>query len=147
MVLFLDCFMRGGNSMKNPIMAGLIAGFLSGISMFISSISGLYDLFSVFPGLMPYDVQTLAIFNIIHGSIWGIIFSIFYSLFYEYVPSKGIKKGIIYGIIIWIIAPIHRSGVAAMYGWHIWAIPYTIATFISIGIVYGLVLGILYKKE
>jgi hypothetical protein len=139
--------MRGGSNMKRAIITGVIAGFASGIVMFFISISGIYELFSVLPVLLPVDIQTLAIYNIIYGILTGIVWGMFYAFFYDYIPGKGVNKGLVYGLIIWIISPIHNVGAMAMYGLHMWAFPYAIVSFCSIGIVYGLVLGILYKKE
>ena len=139
--------MRGGNSMKNPIMVGLIAGFLSGISMFISSISGLYDLFSVLPVIFPVYMHTIALVNIIQGTIWGVIFGAFYALVYDYIPGKGVKKGLVYGLIIWIIVIIRPAFIGVVHGYYRWAIPWTIVGFFSVAITYGLLIGFFYKKE
>lgn len=137
--------MRGGNSLKSFIVAGLIAGFVSGIVNTIFSISGVYALLSAAPLVFPVNIQTIVIHGITVGIIWGIMWSIFYEIFYDYVPAKGVKKGLIYGLIIWIIAPIHNAGVSAMYGYFRYAIPYAFATFFSICITYGILLGYLYK--
>ena len=139
--------MRGGNSLKNIIIVGLIAGFILGIVNTIFYVSGIFELFSVFPLLLPASIQTIVITSMIIGILWGIIYSIFYSFFYDYIPGKGVKKGLIYGLIIWIVAPFHYAAVVAMYGGHLWAIPYIISAFVSTGIIYGLVLGYLYKKK
>jgi len=133
--------------MKNAIMAGVIAGFASGILMFILGISGLFEIFSEFPAQFPVSVQTLAIAYTIWFVISGIIWGAFYAFFYDYIPSKGVRKSLIYGIIIWIITPIHAAGAASMYGMYMWAIPFAIATFFSTGIVYGIVLGHLYRPS
>ena len=132
--------------MKNFIIAGLIAGIVSGIVMTIFHISGLWELFSILPFIWPVEKQIYALSNITHFTIWGIIYGAFYAFFYDKIPGKGIKKGLFYGLIIWIIAPLHNAGVMAMYAYYLDAIPYTFATFFSIGIVYGIVLGYLYKK-
>jgi len=131
--------------MKNSIIAGTIAGFVSSVVMAVFEIGGLYKLFSTTLAGIPINIQTMLLYTIIYGVISGIIWGVFYAFFYDYIPSKGVKKGLIYGIIIWIISPIHNAGAGVMYGYFSWAIPYAIATFFSIGIVYGIVLGYLYK--
>jgi hypothetical protein len=149
MALYLEGFMRGGNSLKNYIIAGLIAGFVSGIVWFIFHISGLWDLFLVPPFFDPVDIQTLALIDIIQGSIWGIIFGAFYALFYDYIPAKGIKKGLYYGLIIWIIIFFRSTVIKTIHAYvfkqHI--IPEAIASFFAICIAYGLLIGYLYKPK
>jgi len=142
--------MRGGNSLKNPIIAGLIAGFASGIVATIFRISGFNEeLFSIHPyySSVPVNMQTIGQVEIIWGIIWGIIFTAFYALFYNYIPGKGIKKGLNYGIIVWAIAIFRQAIIGAVYGYYQLSIIEAIVCFFSVGITYGLLIGILYKKE
>jgi len=132
--------------MKRAIVAGPIAGFVSGVVDLIFSISGLFGMFSVFPAFFPVDTQTLAINFITVGVIWGSIWGILYALFYEHIPAKGIKKGIVYGLIIWLIAPLNNWTTSAAFGYYLWAIPYAVTSFFSICITYGILIGYLYKK-
>ena len=132
--------------MKRVIVSGLIAGVASSIVLVLFAISGLYELFSITSYVPPIDLRTIAQVEIISGIVWGMIWAGFYAFFYDYVPSKGIKKGIIYALMIWIISGFREAVVAIPYGYHMWTIPYAIATFFSIVITYGLVLGYLYKK-
>ncbi|WP_455278410.1 hypothetical protein [[Eubacterium] cellulosolvens] len=135
--------------MKKGIVTGVIVGFISGIVMTIFDISDLFKLFSVtFAGLpLTLSVQDIFVFNTIYFVISGILWGVLYAFFYDSIPGKGVRKGIVFGLIIWIIAPIHNAGVAMyLYGWYMFAIPYVIATFFSITITFGLLIGILYKK-
>jgi len=135
--------------LKNYLISGLIAGLASGIVMFIFHMSGLWELFSVSPFFEPVDMQTLALSNILQGSIWGIIFGVFYALFYDYIPSRGIKKGLIYGLIIWIIIFLRSTFIKVIHPYYFanYPIPEALASFFSIWITYGLLIGIIYKKE
>jgi len=138
--------MRGGNNLKNFIIAGLIAGFASGIVMFIFHISGLWELFSIYPFFEPVNMQTLALSNIIQGSIWGVVFGVFYALFYDYVPGIGVKKGLIYSLIVWIIIFVRSTFIKIIHVYYHTAILELFASFFAICIVYGLLIGYLYKK-
>jgi len=138
--------MRGGNNLKRAIMTGLIAGFGSGLVDFIFYNSGLFELFSVLPAILPMSTQNLAIYCIIQGVIWGNIFTVFYAIIYDYVPSTGIKKGLVYGFIIWIIVGLRIAIIQIVHLYHQFAIPSVITAFFSLCITYGLLIGYLYKK-
>jgi len=137
--------MRGGNSLKRAIVAGFIAGLASGIVFFISRFNGWWDLFSFNPFAPPFNIQKMASYDIIMGITWGIIWGILYAIFYDFIPSKGIGKGLFYGLIVWTISILRGSVVSAAYGWFNYAVPYTLSGFISICIIYGLLIGYLYK--
>jgi len=132
--------------LKRAIIAGLIAGFASGIVMFIFHISGWWDLLSIYPLHEPIDMHIILIFNIIQNTIWGVLFGIFFAMIYDHVPAIGVKKGLVYGLIIWIISLIRIPVIIAMHGAYTWAIPWIIVGFFSIAITYGLLIGYLYKK-
>jgi hypothetical protein len=133
--------------MKRVIISGFIAGVTSSIVLVLFAISGLYELFSITSHIPPINLETIVQVEIISGVVWGIIWAGFYAFFYNYIPSKGVKKGIIYALMIWIISGFREAVVAIPYGYHMWTIPYTIATFFSITITFGLLIGFLYKKE
>ena len=146
--------MRGGNSLKNYILAGLIAGFASGIVRLIFMISGLWELFSVHPLIfyrtrtsIPFDIQTLTIFSILEGIIYGIILSVFFALFYNYIPGEGVKKGLVFGLIMWLFIGLRPAILNAIALYHQYAIPQALSHLFGLGITYGLLIGILYKKE
>ena len=129
---------------KRIIVTGLIAGFISGIADLIFSVIDLFGIF--FPIVLTVDVQMLAIYTIIMASMWGILWALLYAFFYDYIPGKGVSRGLFYGLIIWIIAPNSNWIISAVRGYYLWAIQTAIVTFFSIGIVYGLVLGYIYKE-
>jgi len=140
--------MRGGNNLKSYI-AGLIAGIASAIVLIIFQISGLFELFSTTPILFVshVNVQTIAQIQITLGIIWGIIWSVLYAFFYDYIPATGFKKGLVYGLMIWILSGLRLAVIHIPYGYYLWTIPFALSTFFSIAITYGLLIGILYKKE
>jgi len=75
--------MRGGNSMKNPIIAGLIAGFASGIVATIFRISGFNEeLFSIHP-----------YYSSVYGALYGVSFSPHFTHFSITIfQVKGLRK-------------------------------------------------------
>ena len=70
----------------------------------------------------------------------------FYAVVYDYIPGIGIKKGLVYGLIIWAIVILRMCILLAIHLFPQEAIALTIAGFFSLGITYGLLIGILYKK-
>jgi len=134
--------------MKRIIISGLIAGVASAIVLIIFQISGLFELFSTTPilGVENVNVQTIAQIEITLGIIWGIIWSVLYAFIYDYIPAIGFKKGLVYGLIIWIISGFRLAVIIIPYGGYLWTTPFAISTFFSIAIVYGLLIGYLYKK-
>lgn len=126
------------------IVTGLVAGFISGIADFIFSIISIFGIF--FPIVLTVDIQMLAIYTIITASLWGIVWVLLYAFFYDYLPGKGVRRGLFFGLIIWIIAPTSNWIISAACGYYLLAIQTVIVTFFSIGIVYGLILGYIYKE-
>ncbi|MCJ7770902.1 hypothetical protein MUP37_04925 [Candidatus Bathyarchaeota archaeon] len=86
----------------------------------------------------------LAVSEIGLSVIWGTIFGVIYAKLYASIPRKGISKGLIFGLIIWFIAWFRPNLFVAS------AHPYEGAIWASLRIlqalVFGLVLGALYKK-
>lgn len=132
--------------MKKAIMLGLVAGFFSGIVSLIVKNSGLFELFSTASYPPIINIQTIAKIEITWGIVWGIIFGMLYAFFYDYIPSEGVKKGLIFGLIIWVIVFLRFATVAAAYGYHLFATPFALSTFVSLCITYGFLIGYLYKK-
>ena len=128
--------------MKNPIIAGAIAGIVMGIgamfSQYPASWLGLYEpnplppLF-VFLGILGFDV------------IWGIILAIIFSILYNSIPSKGILKGFVYGLIIFIISNLRGANLLWSFGFHEWAMVFAWSGLFA-PTLYGITLGYLYKK-
>ena len=67
--------------------------------------------------------------------------------FYDFIPGIGIKKGFVYGLILWVTTIVHMAILSTLYGPYEWPFQDIIAGFISLCIVYGPLIGILYKKE
>ena len=126
------------------IVTGLMAGFISGTTDFIFSVISIFGIF--FPIVLTLDIQMLGIYSIITASLWGIVWVLLYAFFYDYIPGKGVTRGLFFGLIIWIIAPTGNWIISAACGYYLWAIQTAIVTFFSIGIVYGLILGYIYKE-
>jgi hypothetical protein len=136
--------------MKSFILAGAIAGFAAGIIFFIFG-STFIRFGLIEPPITPeiwYELYGLVFLaGISLGIVWGIIFSAIYSMLYDSIPNKGALKGLYFGILIWII----KDVAAGSYLGAIAAGTYYAVTLISIGffmwIVYGPILGYLYKKS
>ena len=130
--------------MKNVILAGTIAGFISGISCAI--IGHTYYSMRLY-GFTPGTLMELTVFMAVLTIIFGVIFSLIYARFYSLIPGEGFKKGLYFGLMIWLIKDIAAGSYVAF-----------VARNIDIGIdliigglymwgIYGIALGYLYKKE
>ena len=136
--------------MKSSILAGAIAGSIMGIVNFVLgymlSYIGITEplggSWEIAQSLLMLIV--LALFSL--SVIWGIFFGVIYGRFFDNIPSKGVMKGLVYGILVWIAKDVAAGSYAAM----IFMAMYISINLIIVGffmwIVYGLVLGYLYKK-
>jgi hypothetical protein len=137
--------------MKNGILAGAIAGVVMGICTVIVGFTSVSYI-----GIMQptYDVtwtptlmMWLTLAQISLGIIWGGIFGAIYTFVYNIIPRKGVIKGLFFGLLIWLVKDIAAGSYTALmimnvkiaieliyYGFFMW-------------IIYGLILGYLYKKE
>jgi len=94
------------------------------------------------------SIETVAIISLGANFFWGIVFGIIYARLYDSIPSKGIWKGLIYGIMIYLFSNIYLVSYGIAYGdpfvinWNIGAIG-----GIYVFITFGVIVGILYKKE
>ena len=89
-------------------------------------------------------ISNIATNEILLGVIWGTIFGIFYSILYDSIPGQGISKGLTYGMIVFLISRIRDVSYGMVYDF----IPFAIAiAFVGffIFLIYGVVLGLLYK--
>ena len=127
---------------KSGIIAGIIAGVFGGISAIIFGGIGYYlGLY----GLRVITVEEWSIYTMILTIIYGLIFGVLYAKMYDSIPGEGKWKGVISGLLIWMIKDIMTAidlyleqepidGLAMIWvGFFTW-------------IVYGLVIGKLYKK-
>jgi hypothetical protein len=141
--------------MKKAVMAGIIGGFLAGVSNFVLAYIGLnmegsilsYRLFLF---VIPDSSLTIAFIEITLGIMWGVIFGAFYAFFYDYIPGIGVKKGFIFSLILWTAGSLRPATLSGSHGYGtpfvFWALAWALVGFFSTCILYGLTLGYLYKK-
>lgn len=137
--------------MKNALLAGAIAGSIMGIVNFalgymlsyIGVTEPLGGSWEIAQSLLMLIV--LALFSL--SVIWGTFFGVIYGRFFDNIPGKGVMKGLVYGLLVWIAKDVAAGSYVTLI---------FMATTISINlilvglfmwIVYGLVIGYLYKKE
>ena len=141
--------------MQNGYQKGMIAGAISGVIMgiLVTPIYVISILIGVSEILVSEAVWDLSMYmltisaHVSLGLIWGIIFGLLYSKYYESTPGKGVMKGLYFGLIIWIVKDLAAGSYTAFilqegqtakfliyYGFFMW-------------IIYGLILGMLYKKS
>lgn len=128
--------------MKSGIVAGAIAGVVGGISAIvfggIGSQLGLY-------GLAVITVEEWSVYTIILTVIYGAIFGVLYARMYDSIPGGGLSKGATAGLLIWFIKDI-TTGIDL----GLEREPVSVVAMLWVGfftwIVYGLVIGKLYKK-
>jgi hypothetical protein len=130
------------NFIKKGIVAGAIAGLAGGISAIIfggiGATLGLY-------GLRVLTVEEWSIYTIILTLVYGIIIGVIYGKMHDSMPGKGIWKGTTAGLLVWLIKDV-TSGIDLA----IEQEPISVIAMIWVGfftwIVYGLVIGKLYRK-
>ena len=128
--------------MKRGVVAGAVAGLAGGISAVVFGGIG-YQLGLY--GLRVITVMEWTVYTIILTVIYGAIFGMIYAKVYDSIPGKGILKGVTASSIIWFIKDITTGIDLALE-----REPVSVVAMIWVGfftwIVYGLVIGILYKK-
>ena len=130
--------------MKNVILAGTIAGLISGITCAILGyVVTSMRIYEFTPGSLIEVTVSMAVLTV----IFGVIFSLIYARFYSLIPGEAVKKGLYFGLMIWLIKDItggaYITFVAKQPGI---GIDFLVGG-IYIWVIYGLVLGYLYKKE
>jgi hypothetical protein len=133
------------NILKIGIISGLIAGIVAG-SIHVSIIVPLiFELGLPYWSLPPppeTPFMKIAMTEITFNMIWGIILGIIFSRIYDLIPGKGVSKGLIFGLAYYLIYSIKSTAFMAAYGNY----PVAIGSLLLIHpIIYGLVLGILFK--
>jgi len=127
---------------------GSIAGVVGGIAATISWIIGISSkLWEPISGTLSVTSLTTRLINeIVITVAFGAIFGVIYSMYYNSTPGKGIIKGLSLGLIIYLISGVRFGVINLAYNWiDMTMIMFWIGFFTWI--VYGLVLGYLYKKE
>ncbi|WP_455369982.1 hypothetical protein [[Eubacterium] cellulosolvens] len=132
------------NSLMRGFYSGLIAGCVGGIVGLIfgliGSMIGLYELASI---PITNILVSFMIFSIIFGGVWGLI----YSRFYDSIPRVGITKGLFFGLMLWMLKDLMTGSYIAF---SLGNIPIAITIIFGgffLQAVYGLTIGILYKKK
>ena len=133
--------------MKRAVIVGFISGLIAGVVQAGLAISGFWELFVPYWLGVPVSIQHTILFFVTLMSLWGIVHCALYAFFYEYIPYEGVKKGLIFGLIIWVAAALLPASISAGYGFGQYFVPWTFSAFISTCLVYGSLIGILYKKE
>jgi len=133
------------NSLKIGIISGLIAGIVASlvnISFYAPLIFKLGLPYYYIPQPPETPFIKIAITEITITFIWGIILGIIYSKIHDMIPGKGVFKGLIFGLAYYLIYSIRIAIFHVAYGSMLEAAS---ALLLIAPIVYGLVLGILYK--
>ena len=141
--------------MKNGYQKGMIAGAIAGVIMgitvtplyFISVLIGISEIL-VSETVWDLSMYTLTVVaHISLGLIWGIIFGLLYSKYYECTPGKGIMKGLYFGLIIWMVKDLAAGSYTAFILQEATTAKFLIYYGFFMWIIYGVVLGFLYKKS
>jgi hypothetical protein len=136
--------------MKSGILAGAIAGIVAGIVNFaLGPMLAQIEIIEILGGTWeiwdPSFYVTFALAFISLALIWGTIFGLIYSRYYDSTPGRGVLKGLFFGLMIWFIKDVAAGSYVAL----IFVAINISTTLILVGffmwVVYGLVLGYLYK--
>ena len=137
--------------MNNPLIAGAIAGLVAAIIQSASAFI-FYLMFKLLEppgGFAIWDISMSTLFFMAAlplGIIWGIVFSVIYSRISNCIPGKGVMKGVYFGLLIWVIKDIAAGSYTVLIRTDVnWGLGLIIGGFFM-WIVYGLILGYLYKK-
>ncbi|RMF57598.1 MAG: hypothetical protein D6748_10820 [Calditrichaeota bacterium] len=140
---------------KQQLMIGLKAGFVMGISLFITGAIAAYIFYG--PAMAPAGKFEADQMNPLYF-IWtklaiGIVFGIFFVVLYERLPLhhriKGIADGVKYASVLWLAISLWNLSHPFVYEFHktnwynelFWHI-YTLGGFLG----YGITVGYLYRK-
>jgi len=91
-------------------------------------------------------IESAAILAVL-ATIFGAIFGVIYARFYPLIPDKGLMKGLYFGMMIWLIKDIAAGAYAAITMGAVAVGVSLVAGGVYMWIVYGLVLGALYRKQ
>jgi len=137
--------------MKRGIFTGAIAGIVMGISVVpISIISAFIGTIEPVVSEQIWTTSMYLLVALAHislGLIWGSIFGLIYSRYYDSTPGKGVLKGLYFGLIIWLIKDVASGSYSILILQQAQTAKFLIYYGFFMWIIYGLVLGYLYKKE
>ena len=140
--------------MKNAILAGAIAGavadiaFITGVSV-MTLIFGNIGLFEPPGGPEIWDLSMFILLGVATLSLnifWGMIAGAAYAFLYSLIPGKGAVKGLYFGLSIWVIKDVAAGSYLALTIMEVNSAIMLIVGGFFMWIVYGPVLGYLYKK-
>ena len=137
--------------MKNAILAGAIAGAVADIAVIASAyVFGSIGVFEPLGGSM--EIWTISMWTLLalaHLSLdifWGMIGGAAYSFLYDMIPSKAAMKGLYFGLSIWVIKDVAAGSYLALTMMEVDSAIMLIIGGFFMWILYGLVIGYLYKK-
>jgi hypothetical protein len=138
--------------MKNSILAGAIAGAIADIAVVASAyVFGSIGVFVPPGGSMeiwtPSMFLLLSVAHLSLDIIWGMIGGAAYSYLYNMIPGKDAMKGLTFGLSIWVIKDVAAGSYLALTMNEVNSAIMLIIGGFFMWIVYGLIIGILYKKE
>lgn len=131
---------------------GAIAGFLGGVSSFFTIYTFEYT------GTKPYPLYFIDILmdvnflisqlggQIMWHMIWGIFLGLIFPKVFNLVPGNGIVKGLYYGLVANFVLNEIRPAIFCLLIKNFIFVLHVIGAGCSNAIVYGLVLGYLYRK-
>jgi hypothetical protein len=135
---------------RGGMTAGAVAGLIGGIAVFALQFMNTIVMgirYSWFESVQPIaSIANLAAIEIVLMVVWGTIFSALFVLFFIRIPGKGIVKGLYFGFILCLLCVIRTFSWGIPYAYSYDAVIMSIITYSLMFIMYGLVLGYLYKK-
>jgi hypothetical protein len=132
----------------NGVKAGIIAGLIGGVSVVITGTLGQWvlNLWVIVPGIFSGIVAISQARDYIGlNVIWGCLQGIIFARIYDLIPGKGITKGLMYGGLLFLIAVIYSQSYSLAPDYLPINVVYGFLGLVQ-AIVFGLVLGYLYKK-
>ncbi|WP_455369695.1 hypothetical protein [[Eubacterium] cellulosolvens] len=138
--------------MKNAILAGAIAGAVADIAAVASAyVFGNMGVFTPPGGSMeiwtPSMWTLLAVAHLSLDIFWGMIGGAAFSYLYNLIPGKAVVKGLTFGFSIWVIKDVAAGSYLALTMTEVDSALILIICGFFMWIVYGGVLGYLYKKN
>jgi hypothetical protein len=137
--------------MKNAILAGAIAGAVADPALVISGyVFGNIGILEPPGGREIWNLSMFILLLLAHLSLdifWGMIGGAAFSYLYSLIPSKGIMKGLYFGLSIWVIKDVAAGSYLALTMMEINSAIVLIIPGFFLWVVYGPVLGYLYKPK